>query len=37
MIILTAPAVRAVQTPPPLARVTIDDPFWSPAWQSGGA
>src|SRR5262245_60771035 len=25
-----APAVRAAQTPPPLARVTIDDPFWSP-------
>src|SRR5262245_39042795 len=25
-----APAVRAAQTPPPLARVTIHDPFWSP-------
>ena len=25
-----APAVRAAQTPPPLARATIDDPFWSP-------
>jgi hypothetical protein len=25
-----SPAVRAAQTPPPLTRVTIDDPFWSP-------
>ncbi len=25
-----APAVRAAQTPAPLPRVTIDDPFWSP-------
>lgn len=25
-----APVVRPAETPPPLARVTIDDPFWSP-------
>jgi DUF1680 family protein len=25
-----APAVRVAQTPAPLTRVTIDDPFWSP-------
>ncbi len=25
-----APAVRVAEVPPPLARVTIDDPFWSP-------
>src|SRR5260370_27111234 len=32
-----APAVNPAQTPPPLARVGIDDPFWSPRlglWRS---